>query len=335
MRPSESNRGAQTAPHISVVIPTCDRPADLRRCLTHLMHVRYPSWDVLVVDQSTDTHSKNLVASYAKQLRVLMYRHMEGKGLSRSRNIGLHETNGEIVAFLDDDCTVDPDWLDQIAAAFMLHPEAELVYGALRSGVQGATQAYVPTFEIPKEVALKGRGAFFRGPGAGASMYLRRSLIKKVGIYDIHMGTGALFLSSEDWDYHYRTLCSGCAILMTPSIVVWHYGARDYQSGAASRLLRASCYSHGALDMKLLRARKFMATPLIVSRVWHHCRAIQLSNLVMGRRPTGIARILMYVRGLVWSFQLRVDRERCLYLPTESEATSLEGVALASRTVAE
>jgi GT2 family glycosyltransferase len=64
-----------TAPcrHITVIIPTRNRPNDLRRCLASLAVVRYPHWDILVVDQSDDTLTQAVSADARGALPQLTY----------------------------------------------------------------------------------------------------------------------------------------------------------------------------------------------------------------------------------------------------------------------
>src|SRR5262245_58692198 len=141
-----------SSPHISVVIATRNRPADLERCLNSLSCVRYPTWDLLLLDQSDDMRSCEVADRFVLHLPALQYVRTESRGLSRARNIGLCETKGAVVAFLDDDCTVDPDWLNQIARAFAQHEEADLVFGALKNALVDSKELLVPAFEVADDV---------------------------------------------------------------------------------------------------------------------------------------------------------------------------------------
>lgn len=301
--------------HISVVIPTRNRPHDVQRCLDGLTRVNYPSWDVLLVDQSEDTRTQMIADRFTSLLPCLLYCRMREAGLSRARNIGIAKTDGDIVAFLDDDCTVTADWLDQVANVFARHPHAALVFGAVKSVPHDWRSHFIPIYRVNEERVLRGRTALVRSSGIGASMYLRRSLSQSAGPFDPHLGSGARFFrSSEDWEYCYRVLATGNEAVLTPSIVVHHFGMRDYKSGAVSRLFRESAYSDGAVDMKLLRCRDAAALALIVAHTWGYISKINLRNLVLRRSPNGLAWIVMYICGLLASFQLGVDRHRRLYV---------------------
>jgi GT2 family glycosyltransferase len=306
------------APHISVIIPTRDRPSDLRQCLDSLLRVHYPSWDVLVVDQSGDDRSRLVVEACQDRHPRLTYRDLLTKGLSRARNAGLETVGGRLVAFLDDDCTVEPNWLESVAAVFSRHPRAAVVFGRVESAPHDPRQACIPVHDVRRESVLTGRLAFgstwYRDTWSmGAAMYLQRPVWEKVGPFDVHLGAGTPFGAAEDTDFGYRALSHGERIVVTPACVVRHHGARDYRSGAVSALIRKSAYGLGAHHMKLIRCGDPAAVVLIAARILVLLGRVNIGRLVLARGASGSARIALYLRGLVDSFRLPVDPGRHLY----------------------
>ncbi len=241
---------------------------------------------------------------------------MSPKGLSRARNLGIEATNGEIIAFLDDDCTVRADWLTHVAAAFMRHQQAALVFGTVISTPHDKQIYYIPSYDAKTECCFQGRLACLRVGGMGASMYLRRDLVRGLGPFDVHLGPGSGFFGNgDDVDYSYRCLASGCRVVKTPLIIVEHHGIRAYNTGAALDLLADYAYTAGAVVMKLLRCREMAALLLLV----HGLRYFSLNrphSFVPNRHPTPVRLIAMHLRGLLASFQLSVDRQHYLYVST-------------------
>lgn len=94
---------------LSVVVCTHDRSDDLSRCLAALAQLRTPV-EIVVVDSA----SARPIPPRA-DVRVVR---LEEPGLSKARNAGLAATTGELVAFVDDDAMVEPDWAERIVAAF-------------------------------------------------------------------------------------------------------------------------------------------------------------------------------------------------------------------------
>jgi glycosyltransferase involved in cell wall biosynthesis len=112
---------ATDRPFASVVIPTCNRNAVLTRCLEALAAQSYACFEVIVVDDASTDDTAAMMAEFASQhsnpvLRTLRNDHHAGANASRNR--GIRESRGEIVAFLDSDCIAEPDWLEKLVNGF-------------------------------------------------------------------------------------------------------------------------------------------------------------------------------------------------------------------------
>jgi glycosyltransferase involved in cell wall biosynthesis len=295
-----------TAPQpltVSVVICTRDRPRDLSRCIESLQRLNDSPLEVLIVDQSEIPAEieGDLVRSHP----------MTERGLSRARNHGISLARGEVVAFLDDDCTVSPSWLRSIRAAFERHPDADIVFGQVLRVTEDADE-YVPEHIVKHERRLHGRFRVVSARGLGAAMYLRASAVQRVGLFDVHLGAGAPFQSSEDWDYIARTLAAGLILVEAPDIAVRHYGGRRFSTGDAARLMRLNAYSHGAFHMKLLRCGEPAALLLLLDEIWADFRLLRPLNLARSK-PTHGARLLEYAKGLIAGSIHPIDREGRTY----------------------
>ncbi|MBL9142145.1 MAG: glycosyltransferase [Verrucomicrobiaceae bacterium] len=99
---------------ISVVVCTRNGSATLRECLEALGRQTYPHREVIVVDDG----STDAVPEIAKSFEFARYHRLQHGGLSVARNAGALLATGEIIAYTDDDCMPDEDWLTQLAQAF-------------------------------------------------------------------------------------------------------------------------------------------------------------------------------------------------------------------------
>src|SRR5204863_6644455 len=86
----------------------------IRDCMEGLEKLRYPNYEVIVVDDGSTDGAAAIAREYS--VRVIS---TKNRGLSAARNTGMEEATGEIVAYLDDDTRPDPDWLSYLAAAFL------------------------------------------------------------------------------------------------------------------------------------------------------------------------------------------------------------------------
>lgn len=108
-------------PDVSVVVPTCNRSAALVECLKALAAQTYPRYEVLVIDDaSTDDTAARLAALAADHadVAVRILQNPEQRGANPSRNRGIRAARAPLVAFLDDDCVPQPDWLARLVAPF-------------------------------------------------------------------------------------------------------------------------------------------------------------------------------------------------------------------------
>ncbi len=99
----------------SLVVNTTDRSGPLRALLRSLEHQSYPHFEVVVVVGPTHDNTLEMLSEYEGRVRVLR---CPTANLSRSRNIGLLASRGEIVAFIDDDAVPSRRWLEQLVRLF-------------------------------------------------------------------------------------------------------------------------------------------------------------------------------------------------------------------------
>lgn len=92
------------APLVSAILPTYDRPEMLAEAVESVAAQDYSPIELVVVDDASSTPAEDVVAAHAPDdLRWRCLRHERNRGANAARNTGLRESNGEVVAFLDDD----------------------------------------------------------------------------------------------------------------------------------------------------------------------------------------------------------------------------------------
>ncbi|HEU4551936.1 MAG TPA: glycosyltransferase [Chitinophaga sp.] len=111
---------------ISVVIPTYRRPQLLMQCITALarQHFERDDFEVIVVSDGPDSITKKQVVSW-KHTGLLDIRYIPlpaKKGPAAARNAGWRAAGGVIIAFTDDDCQPDENWLRNIWEQYCSQP---------------------------------------------------------------------------------------------------------------------------------------------------------------------------------------------------------------------
>jgi GT2 family glycosyltransferase len=254
-----------SAPFISVVVCTKDRPDRLEACLHHLDRLEYPGFEVVVVDNSPAHDAvRVLVGTRPGGVRYRYVAEPRG-GLSWARNAGIAAAAGDIIAFLDDDEEPDHHWLAGIAGGFARGDDIGCVTGVILP-VRLDTQ--VQDWFERSGGHSKGRGlspAVFsrQGPqspmfplppfGAGGNMAFRREVLASIGGFDVAMGAGTPARASEDTLALTLVLLAGYRIAYEPAALVRHdhYAEMD----GLERQLRGYGIGVAAYYTALLRHR--------------------------------------------------------------------------------
>ena len=119
-------------PDISVVVCTYNRAALLREALRSLFAQKAEdlSYEIIVIDNNSSDDTPATVESLESESPVpLRYFRESRQGNAYARNAGVEQSEASIIAFLDDDCTADENWLTTIKCAFDRDPELDFVGG--------------------------------------------------------------------------------------------------------------------------------------------------------------------------------------------------------------
>jgi glycosyltransferase involved in cell wall biosynthesis len=297
---------------ISVVIPTRGRPDLIGQSVRAVLANDHPDFDVLVVDQSDDDSTGQVVREIAVGDSRLRYLHTLPPGLSRAYNVGAGATNAAILAFTDDDCVAATDWLTSIEKAFAAEPDAEMLYGTVaRPAALRDDPREIPVLPIARAERI-GAPRSFRLYGMGANFSLRRALLDRLGGFDEILGGGGPLRSSQDFDLQYRAYLAGAVLLLRPEVSVDHYGVRTRSEWP--KTLRAYGVGDASFYLKHVRCGDFQAAWLLARRVTRVVSR-QLRHVVDPGRPSQMAYLRAYLEGARESFRYPIDRNRRLYRP--------------------
>lgn len=114
-------------PLISVVLPTRDRCELLARAIASVKAQTYSGWELLVIDDGSSDGTAQMLAADGDE-RVCSFRASAG-GVCAARNVALEHARGKLIAYLDDDNTMHPQWLKSVAWAFAQRPDTKVLYG--------------------------------------------------------------------------------------------------------------------------------------------------------------------------------------------------------------
>jgi glycosyltransferase involved in cell wall biosynthesis len=112
-------------PRVSVILPTCDRPALLPRAVESVLGQTEPSFELLLVDSNRRTgplSAAKEAKAWLDDPRVRVLRSSSAANAAAARNVGLAEASGDWIAYLDDDDAYRPEKLGRQLAASSLSP---------------------------------------------------------------------------------------------------------------------------------------------------------------------------------------------------------------------
>ena len=201
---------------VSVVIATRGRPAKLARCLAALARQSFPTsaFDVIVVD---DASPEPIDAAIGEHLPMTCTVHrIPHGGPAAARNRGVARSTARVVAFTDDDCEPEPQWLEQLVA----------VLG--RSGAPGAGGCVVNAlaenqYAETSQLLVSFLCDYYNGP-SGARFFTSnnlafdRAVLMAAGGFDEHYQHAA----GEDRELCDRFASSGRPLAFAPAAIVRH-----------------------------------------------------------------------------------------------------------------
>ncbi len=218
---------------ITVILCTYNRCQLLGQALDSIAASTLPQsveWEVVVVDNNSSDRTSEVVEDFGSRYPGrFRYLFEPRPGKSHALNAGIRDARGEILAFTDDDVTVEATWLQNLTAA---------LHNREWAGAGGRTlpeRSFVPPRWLPpdRRHALAPLAIFDRGPEArelteapyGNNMAYRKTVFEKHGGFRADLGPRAGSRrpqKCEDSEFGTRILAAGERVRYEPSAIVYH-----------------------------------------------------------------------------------------------------------------
>ncbi len=216
---------------ITVILCTYNRCQSLANSLESLAATQVPesvNWQVLVVDNNSHDQTRAVVEDYCRRYpERFRYLFEPKQGKSHALNAGIQATTGEILAFVDDDVTVESTWLQNLTAPLQKGEWA---------GVGGRIlpeQNFSPPHWLPfqERYALAPLALFDLGSEAGpltespfgTNMAFQRKAFEKYGGFRTDLGPQpGNEIRGEDSEFGHRLLVAGEQLRYEPTAIVYH-----------------------------------------------------------------------------------------------------------------
>jgi GT2 family glycosyltransferase len=246
---------------VSVVVPAYNRAYCLGRTLDSVLRQTHQNLEVILIDDGSTDNTRELICSHAASDSRIKYVYQENQGVAAARNMGMRQSQGDYVAFLDSDDTWEP-WKLELQLACLEHcPEVGMVwtdmvavgpdgavvdprylrtmYNAYRwfTSEQLYSQSYplagmAPNLSNVVGAATFSTGTIFSQMVMGnlvhtSTVLLRRERLQSVGPFNEDLRI------AEDYEYFLRTCKQGLVGFVDLATI-------QYQTGMPDRLTRDS-----------------------------------------------------------------------------------------------
>jgi glycosyltransferase involved in cell wall biosynthesis len=221
---------------VTVILCTYNRAPSLRRALESLSNQSLSpniSWEVVVIDNNSRDDTSEVVREFCQRFPGrFKYVFEPRQGKSFALNRGIHESAADVVAFVDDDVEVDPNWLSCLTSALQTGQWA---------GVGGRIlpeKGFIspPWLDLSGRYALAPLAVFDLGPEAheleeppfGTNMAFRMSMFTKYGGFRTDLGPQpGSEIRGEDTEFGQRLIINGERFWYEASAIVYHSVSRQ------------------------------------------------------------------------------------------------------------
>ena len=218
---------------ISVIICTYNREKYIYNVLKSLAlgTMEVDAYEIVLVDNNCTDNTRQEVDHFCNVFPQVNLRYFveTNQGLSHARNRGIKESKGDILVYVDDDATVNPDYLRTYADWFASHPETDAAGGPIIPHYETGSEPRWMTYFIKRLLTgylyFGNKPGPFPGdnyPGGGNAAY-RSRVFEKVGLYNVELGrNGDSLGGGEEKDIFDKMKREGMQFVYLPQAILYH-----------------------------------------------------------------------------------------------------------------
>jgi GT2 family glycosyltransferase len=317
---SEIDESTRRADRATVVICTRNRGAKIVDTVASVLASDQQDFELLIIDQSESDQTLLALGSFVDDQRVRYVRTTD-IGVARSRSLALREARNEFVLNTDDDCVVDPAWIDANIRALRDNPRAGIVFGDVISPPD-STNGYAPESVADGSFTVRSIWSWKTTDGVnvgiGASMAMRRSVLLGLGGFDHRLGPGTMLRNAEDTDMTLRTLLAGHDVVRITDARVDHYGHRSHEE--FRQLTRGAMFGLGAMCGKLLRRYPAATVWFGSGLVWRLVLQPAVAALIRLHKPLVLGRAVYLAKGFWVGVRIPLERSEHVLFAADGQA---------------
>ena len=230
MNTTNKTRGG--SPLISVILCTYNRDKYIYNVLKSVAENDLPhdQYEIVLVNNNSTDHTEQECQRFQADYPDIRFRYCveTNQGLSYARNRGIRESQGDLLAYVDDDATVNREYLRTYADFFAATPDAVAAGGPILPRYETEEPSWMSHYtrqlitgklylgDKPRPFA---RGAY---PGGGNSCY-RKSVFDTIGLFNVELGRkGNSLIGAEEKDLYDKMTTRGMRFYYLPTAILYH-----------------------------------------------------------------------------------------------------------------
>ena len=217
-------------PLVSIITVSYNGKKHLKEFLLSLRKLKYPKFELILVDNNSSDDSVEFVKKYHKWVKLIQNK--ENLGFVGGNNIGIKKAQGKYIVLLNNDTKVEPNWLKELIKPLEENQKIAVTTSKVKlyrnKNLLNSAGIVVDIYGFGLSRGLPAGKKFERDigqynkreeifSGYGAAMAFKKDLIKKIGYFNHDYE-----MYYEEIDFCWRARLAGYEILYVPSSVVYH-----------------------------------------------------------------------------------------------------------------
>jgi glycosyltransferase involved in cell wall biosynthesis len=244
---------------LSIIVCTRNRAYAIPACLNSIqaaiLNAAPLDAEIVVVDNGSTDDTPAILTAWESACPIPVQLLSEPKaGLSRARNAALRAVRGDLLAFTDDDCRMNKEYVNDL----LRHDAADtgLVLRGGRIELGDPTDLPLTIYTAPTlrrwhRQMNSARHENLANALAGCNMTMRRALVERLGHFNEDLGPGTPIDGGEDTDYFYRAYLANATLEYVPDMTVFHHHGRK-TSADGKKLMIGYMIGTGAIYARYL-----------------------------------------------------------------------------------
>ena len=285
---------------VSVVVPVHNGEALIRDTVASILAQRTTApVEVLLVDDRSADGSSPILAELAASDRTIRVVPGPGRGAAAAINAGFREARGELIAQVDQDVVLEPDWLEQLVET-LADPEVGAAQGYYLRAPDAGLFGRVMNLDLEQRYAAI-RGGHTDHVCTGNALY-RAAALDRIGLLDESLGYG------YDNDISYRLAEAGWALRINRSARAVH----RWREGAADYVTQQYGFGYGRIDLVAKHPRRIGGDAVSPRLMMLHpivmLATLAAFGLALGRTAIGATASRWWTAAVVLAAILTVER---------------------------